>query len=238
MPPNASSFVSAGMVILAITLAGAFVVAWGKAAPAGTPSNRSYQLGGLVMAVWLGCCAALASSGVLARFDQRPPPLGLFLLMVFGAALVLGFSPVGRRVADGLPFWALIGLQSFRLPLELVMHEAARAGIMPVQMSFSGWNFDIVTGASAVVVALLARKGRASRGWLRAWNTLGILLLLNILAIAIASTPVFHAFGTDPARLNTWVAYFPYVWLPGVLVPAAIFGHVVIARKLAASVVP
>ncbi|MDX1982954.1 MAG: hypothetical protein SFV51_21975 [Bryobacteraceae bacterium] len=83
------------------------------------------------------------------------------------------------------------------LPLELVMHHAAAEGRMPVQMSYSGWNFDIVTG---------------------------------ITAIPVASTPVFAAFGPD--RLNTWIADAPFVWLPCVLVPAALLGHLLLWRKL------
>jgi len=38
------------------------------------------------------------------------------------------------------------------------------------------------------------------------------------------------AFGPD--RLNTWIADPPYIWLPGVLVPAALFGHLLTWRKL------
>jgi len=31
---------------------------------------------------------------------------------------------------------------------------------------------------------------------------------------------------------NTWVAFFPYVWLPSILVTAALLGHIVVFRKL------
>lgn len=175
--------------------------------------------------------ALLALSGVLARFEQQPPPFMLFLVAMFGLSLGLGFSSVGKRMAEGLPIWVLVGMQAFRFPLELIMHQAAGEGVMPVQMSYSGWNFDIVTGITAIGVAWMAARG-ATRGLLMAWNVMGILLLVNILVIAIASTPMFRVFGDEPAKVNTWVAYFPFVWLPGVLVPAAIFGHVVITRSL------
>ena len=45
--------------------------------------------------------------------------------------------------------------------------------------------------------------------------------------------PQLRAFGTDPARVNTWVMYFPFVWLPAGLVTSALFGHAVLWRKLA-----
>jgi hypothetical protein len=85
-----------------------------------------------------------------------------------------------------------------------------------------------------VVVALLAARGQAPRWLVIAWNTLGSLLLLTILGVAVASLPVFAAFGREPARLNTWVAYFPFVWLPAGLVSAAVLGHVLLWRRLLA----
>jgi hypothetical protein len=46
---------------------------------------------------------AAAVSGLLARFDARPPPLlGLFVA-VFGISCAIGFSPMGERLARGLP---------------------------------------------------------------------------------------------------------------------------------------
>lgn len=96
------------------------------------------------------------------------------------------------------------------------MHQAASEGTMPPQMTFTGANFDIVTGATALIVALLAARGWAPRWLVLGWNALGSALLLTILAIAIASLPAFAAFGREPERLNTWVAYFPFVWFPPV----------------------
>jgi len=63
------------------------------------------------------------------------------------------------------------------------------------------------------------------------WNVTGQLLLIAIVIIAFAATPVFRAFGDD--QLNTWVTEFPYVWI-AVMVAAALFGHVVTLRKLIA----
>ena len=59
---------------------------------------------------------------------------------------------------------------------------------------------------------------------------MGSILLFNIIVVAVRSAPIFAAYGQD--RLNTWVAYAPFVWLPGVLVPAALLGHLLLWRKL------
>ena len=110
------------------------------------------------------------------------------------------------------------------------MHRAYAEGIMPVQMSYSGRNFDIVTGVTAIALAWALARGPVPRWIIAGWNVLGTVLLLNILVIAVASMPMFHRFGPD--RLNVWVADPPFVWLPTVLVFTAIAGHLLIFRKL------
>ena len=51
-----------------------------------------------------------------------------------------------------------------------------------------------------------------------------------IAAIAIGTAPFVQAFG--PEQVNAWVAYVPFVYLPGVMVAAALVGHVLVIRKL------
>jgi small-conductance mechanosensitive channel len=75
---------------------------------------------------------------------------------------------------------------------------------------------------------------RVPRALLWVWNVWGLWCLLAIAAIAVATSPMVRAFGDDPRHVNTWVLYFPYVWLPAVLVVVALVGHLVIARALVA----
>jgi small-conductance mechanosensitive channel len=234
MQPQASLLVSLGIPGLALaTLA---TITWGvhQLPECGPRWARSFAG---AASLWLLATAALAYSGLLQRFDRFPPPffflfVGMFVLVVSAAR-----SRFGRTLALETPVPWLVGFHAFRLPLELVMHAAADEGTMPVQMTFTGWNFDIITGTTAIPLALmLAREhSRNPRALLLAWNLLGSLLLAAIIVIAIASFPNIHAFGSDPSRLNTWVAYFPFVWLPLVLVAAALFGHLLLWRRLFAT---
>jgi hypothetical protein len=79
----------------------------------------------------------------------------IMIAAVFVMAFTFGFSPYGRDGAAHLSLATLIGLQAFRFPLELVMHHAGTLGIMPVELSYSGYNFDIVTGIGALVLWFL-----------------------------------------------------------------------------------
>jgi hypothetical protein len=181
----------------------------------------------------MGLSALAATSGRLARFDAFPPPMFLMILSVFIMGFGVGLSRIGRHAADTLPLVSLIGLQTFRLPLEILMHRAGALGIMPPQLSFGGYQFDIVTGLTACLLYGLMRGGAAVPRWaLWVWNVWGWWCLLVITVIAVTTSPVLRLFGDDPRNVNTWVLYFPYVWLPVVLVTVAIAGHVMVTRAL------
>lgn len=187
---------------------------------------------GLGGTLWLAVTWIAAASGVLRRWDEMPPPFVVLLVGIVAVTLAVAYSTHGQRLAHGLPLWVLVGIQGFRLPLELAMHVMYQRGIMPVQMSYSGRNFDIVTGITAILVAGLLYTGRAPRGLVLAWNVLGLLLVVNVVTVGILSTPAFRLFGED--RLNTWITYPPFIWLPAAMVVIAISGHLVIFRALAA----
>jgi hypothetical protein len=187
----------------------------------------------LIASVWMTTTWVAAASGVLRRWDATPPPFGLLVFGVVFLACLIAFSDSGRRLAIGVPVWILVAVQGFRLPLELAMHAMYERGIMPEQMSYSGRNFDVLTGATAILVAALVRAARAPRGVVVAWNVAGLALLINVVTIAIVSTPRFAYFGAD--RLNVWVTYPPFVWLPAVMVLAALAGHLLVFRALSVS---
>jgi hypothetical protein len=232
---NASLIVTAGFVILPLLAAAGFVLGcdWASRTLGEEKMVRLRRDAIVAAAVlaWLLATALLAASGVLRRFEATPPPFGLLALAVIIAGIAVPLSPLGTLLIRGLPLWALVGFHVFRLPLELVMHQAHVEGVMPVQMSYSGLNYDILTGIGAGVLGLWLLRGRVPRWVVGAWNAIGFVLLVNIVTIAILSTPRFRWFGDG--RLNVFVTYFPFVWLPAVLVVAALMGHLLVWRRLA-----
>ncbi|GEM_PF-863553 len=185
-----------------------------------------------VIGGWMLVTATLANAGLLARVDRAPAPMAVMLPLILALPMVMALSPLGGRLAAALPIAALVGLQMFRLPLELVMHRAAELGIMPSELSYSGYNLDIVTGTGAAVLFLALRVAAVPRAAVWAWNAWGLWCLAVIAWVARSGSPMVRAFGDDPRHVNTWVLYFPYVWLPTVLVMIALSGHLVLTRAL------
>jgi hypothetical protein len=217
-------------LLLVGVLAWGTAVAWRRTGASTTAARRASGVSVLAALAWMAATWMVAASGILREWERRPPPLALLVAAIGTLALAITYSPFGTRIVKAIPLWALVLVQGFRLPLELAMHGMYTRGIMPVQMSYGGMNFDIVTGATAIVVGLLAATGYAGRGVIAAWNVLGLALLINVVTIAILATPLFRYFGDD--HLNVWVTYPPFVWLPAVMVLAALAGHLLIFRAL------
>ena len=222
-------------VAIPVLLAAALV--WGVLSASrrlGEPRSHGWRLAAIttvVAAVWMAVTWTTAASGVYRRFDATPPPLVILVAAIVILAIRIALTGYGHRLALGLPLWTLIAVQAFRFPLELAMHALYERGIMPEQMSYSGRNFDVLTGITAIAVAVLVQRGLAGLRTVLAWNILGLALLINIVVTAILSTPLFRYFGDD--RLNVFVTYPPFVWLPAVMVLSALAGHLLIFRAVA-----
>jgi hypothetical protein len=178
----------------------------------------------------MGATWLVAELGILREWTRTPPPFAVLVAAIAALAVALTYSGLGTRMSSAVPVALLVFVQAFRLPLEFAMHGMYTRGIMPVQMTYTGLNFDIVTGATAIPVAILVATGLAGRRLVVAWNILGLALLINVVTVAILATPRFRYFGDD--HLNVWVTYPPFVWLPAVMVLAALAGHLLIFRAI------
>ena len=237
MVPKASGLVTGAFVLLPLLVAAGLVLGCEWAGrrlgqDIAVRRRRAVRLSASVLA-WLLVTAAIAASGALRWFDGTVPPFAVLPLAVGAVGIAVPCSSLGTLLVRGLPLWALVGFQVFRVPLELIMHRAYVEGVMPVQMSYSGQNYDILSGITAGVVGLWLAFGRVPRLVVAFWNFFGLVLLVNIVAIAILSTPLFRWFGDE--RLNVFITYPPFVWLPAILVPAALMGHILVWRWLSHS---
>ena len=140
-------------------------------------------------------------------------------------------STYGRRLAMGVPIWWLIAFQAFRIPLEMLLHQFYREGIAPVQMMYLGRNFDIPSGLTAIPVAWIAMRGKAPKMLILLWNCLGLALLANIVGVVATSVPgPLRLFWNE--RSAGFIGEFPYVLVPTVFVTSALFGPLLVFRRL------
>ncbi|TWW11136.1 hypothetical protein E3A20_05470 [Planctomyces bekefii] len=207
----------------------AIVLGWIIRLPLSRRDKLVPLVGGVLILLVSG---AVGASGMVEDFSEFPPPMMGVLLSVLVLSCGAALSPWGGRLALAASYRELIGLQSFRFLPEILLDLAWRDGVAPIQMTYHGRNFDIITAVTALAIFLLWSKLRSERSWAIFHSVIGIGLLLNILAVAVLSMPTpLRIFENDPA--NTFVTQFPYIWLPAIHVFAAILLHGLTLRKLA-----
>lgn len=178
-----------------------------------------------VFAVYLFGLSALVISGVVSAHIIPAVPM----LFVISMLLAISFAccSVGYQIAHHFSLAALVGFQSFRLPLELVLHRWAQTGTIPETMTWTGQNFDIITGVSSLVLFSLVNRHRVF-AWI--FQIVGFGLLLNVLRVVIMSSPFPFSWPLENPLLLA--LYFPYVLIVPLFVAPALFGHIVLFRKL------
>ncbi|MCY4604810.1 MAG: hypothetical protein OXE49_11310 [Gemmatimonadetes bacterium] len=181
-----------------------------------------------------GAVLWLVATGLAAFSDS----LRSFSLSFFAALMILtggaAFSRMGVVLMAAVGPVLLIGFQFFRVPVAMFLQGMYQAGQAPVQMTYAGLNFDIFVGLTAPAMAWLVWRGKVGSYAIWAWNAFGLVLLAEAIVIAALSMPTeFRVFTNEPA--STFATYAPYVWLPTVLAPAALFGHLLVLRWLSSS---
>lgn len=184
--------------------------------------NGWFVLGVVLLATvhWI-----LAARGVYSNTSASPPPQLALLAPVAIALLITVALPRGRAWLRGLPLFALTAVHVLRIPVELVLHDAYEAGLVPRDMTYSGYNFDILSGITAVLMMVWMRSERPpGRAVLIAWNLCCLALLFIIVVTAVLSLPSsLQRINFDAP--NVLVTTTPWVLLPALLVPAVLWAH-------------
>jgi hypothetical protein len=122
------SFVAA-MVILVVALSARYL------------GGRTAMGFAAALAVWLVYVAIIGYFGVIRNFTMRPP--GAVFLFGPVVAFLLFFilrmrSDSATRVALAFPLSLLLGMQVFRVIVELFLHELWHTGLVPRMLTYAG----------------------------------------------------------------------------------------------------
>jgi hypothetical protein len=176
--------------------------------------------------LWMIVQAVIGVSGFYQVTEGVfPPRIALAGVLPANLLILIYFIFFREGFIDKLPLRVLTLLHVIRIPVELVLYWLFLGKAIPEVMTFAGRNFDILSGVLAPIVYFAAfRGGKTNRGILIGYNLLGLVLLANIVTIAVLSlpTPMQQLAFDQPNRA---VLYFPYVWLPSVVVPIVFFSH-------------
>jgi hypothetical protein len=223
-----ASDLSVATFILIILFVSIFVLTsvYSTAKINGQSAERKTLFAFFIITLWAGSLTALTESGFLK--DNPLPGIPLFFGIVILGAIGFSFSRIGSLLMS-LPLSMMVLFQAFRLPLEIVLHSWAIEGTVPSTMTWSGENFDIITGVACLILAFWTHKFKAA-AWIA--NILGSILLLNVIRVAMLSSPV--PFGWDLEKPLLLAFHFPYLLIAPMCVGAALCGHIILTRRLLA----
>ncbi len=184
------------------------------------------------LAAWLLYVGTLGYSGVIQNATLRPP--GIAFILVPAALFIVLFvarSSSGARLAMAFPLWGLLGLQGYRVGVELFLHQLWLDGLAPGMLTFEGANADILIGVSAPVVAWFSTRSPLGLRVALGGSLLGLLSLANVAVRSALTAPgplnLIHA-----EVPNLALGTFPFMFIPGFFAPLAVVLHVLAIRSL------
>lgn len=216
---NVSIYVSVVFILTTLAAVAAFYLA--------TKSKVAL----IITLIWMTVNALLGLNGFFREYDALPPRFMMFPFAIL-LMLVFVFSRKGKVFMEKTDHKWLTILHVVRIPVEIVLFQLFMAGLVPKEMTFEGYNFDILSGVTAVFVYYLVYVRKVlDKKWLLVWNCVCLALLINVVLIAIlsAKTPLQQIALQQP---NVGVGYFPFVWLPSIVVPIVLFSHIASIYKL------
>ena len=193
-------------------------------------SKKSLIVSGTIIFGLLIVQAVLAVSGFYLDFSLNPPR---FPLAVIGSFIAIAVAFLkGKKTIAKMSLRLITIIQVVRIPVELVLLWLYQEGKIPEIMTFEGRNFDILVGLTAPFMLWYAFKNNVvKKKLLIAWNLVSLALLISIVVHAILSIPSpFQQFGLN--QPNIAIFYFPFVWLPAIVVPIALFCHFISLKQL------
>jgi hypothetical protein len=183
--------------------------------------------------LWLLYVGLLSYSGVVSNTALRPPgivyvafPAVLFVVLVFA------LSGAGARIASAFPFWVIIGMQTFRIGVELLLHRLWVDGLAPRMVTYRGGNIDILIGLSAPLIAGISTRGRWGEWLALGWNVVGLLTLTNAITLSALTAPGLTLIHSEVP--NMAIGVFPFTYIAGFFAPLAMALHALSIRGLRA----
>jgi hypothetical protein len=178
--------------------------------------------------LWILYASIIAKTGFLQDYSLPPR---FPILLIFPAFAFTGFFLYKQRnsnIIKNIPTSWLVYYQSFRIVIESLFVASVTAGLLHLEVTFEGYNYDILFGVSAIIVGLLTFNIKViSNKGLLLWNYLGLAVIAFIIFLFTTTTYFPEVWGSTETLATKEMVSFPFVFVPAFLMPSAVFMHVV-----------
>ncbi len=188
------------------------------------------------LVIWQVYIFLVEKAGFINNFDFPPRFAILLIFPLFIFTGVFLFRNRNNKWITNIPEHWLIFYQSFRILIESLFIASVAQGILNKEVTFEGYNYDMVFGWTALIFGFLAYKKIGSTKLIIAWNYLGLMVLASIIFLFISSIFNPQLFGSEVILLPKEAVTYPYVLVAGFLMPSAVFMHVLSIIQLSKNI--
>ena len=185
--------------------------------------QRSATLIGIVILLWIIFQSTLS----LNRWymDRKTVHLLFPYLTTFTLSMAIGFLPIFKDFRAALQRPTLLWMQILRLPLYGLLYWSSLHKQSPAMLWLYPFVADLIILLLLPVVWQKTRKEGSNGKLERAWHLAGFLSLMTGWIMLLLSAP------SSLQRLafqspNYLIVHFPGSWIPSVIIPLLMFGHV------------
>lgn len=191
----------------------------------------------VILFLWTVYMYILSYTGVLKNFDLPPRFPLLLIIPLFIFTGIFLYRHRKSEVLHAIPKSWPVYYQSFRVLVESLFLMSVAEGILPYQVTFEGYNMDMIFAASAPVVAFLAFNRKViSEKIVLGWNYLGLAVICSIIFLFITTIFIPSVWGSAVSLGDVRLGEFSNMLVPGFLMPTAVFMHILSIIQLQKSI--
>ena len=187
----------------------------------------------LAIGVWFVAAVIAGALGVVNE-PGRPP----LVLLTFFVVPILGFvaayfaSASFRAFTETIPMALLVGSHLWRF-VGIGFVIGWLTGALPAGFGIPEGFGDIIAALGALLLLPKVRKGTASRGWLLAWNTFGMIDLLSAITVGLLFSQSKLGVLSTPTSSTVALVTFPVSIIPTFFVPLFVLMHGLTFKRIA-----
>ena len=177
--------------------------------------------------VWQVFIFVVASQGILKSYEFPPRFAIIFVIHSFIFTGIFLTINRNKKWIGSIPEHWIVYFQSFRILVETLFVLTVAKGILHYQVTIEGYNYDMIFALTAPLVAYLVyHKKIFSRKLILLWNYLGLIVIASIIFLFMTSIYFPEFYGNEIPLLPLEALSYPYILIPGFLMPTAVFLHI------------
>jgi hypothetical protein len=192
-----------------------------------TDKDKKTLLFPVILIAWQLVVGSIGSTGFYENFTLPPNLVYTGIIPTFIILGLFFLSNTSKQLSLSIPKHIPILFQSFRIIVELLIFKVFLSGLVPIESTFQGYNYEFYFGFSALFIGYLSWRKFLNNKIILAWNVLGLFMLAFIVGIFITSGLAYKEFwGRETKMIQDAFLHMPYLSIATFYMPIAVWIHI------------